>query len=162
MSLTTSYIALGSNVGKRLEQMRSALELLRSEEVIISATSPVYENRAVGMGDADPFLNAVIEVQTVLEPEDLLKLCLSIEIKLGRVRKSGWVPRTIDLDLLAYGERFIETEHLSLPHPRIEERDFVLKPLLDIAPDLMLHGQLVRSLFNQLPNVELSRVAHEL
>ena len=126
------------------------------------ATSPVYENRAVGMDNADPFLNAVIKVQTELEPEDLLKVCLSIEIKLGRVRKSGWFPRTIDLDILAYREMFLKTDHLCLPHPRIAERDFVLKPLLEIAPDLMLHGQSVKSLFSQLSDVQLSRVTNRL
>ena len=162
MPLATVYIALGSNVGQRLEQMRLARELLKSEGVVILATSPVYENRAIGMGNADPFLNAVIKVQTGLEPEDLLEVCFSVEIKLGRVRKSVLSSRTIDLDILLYGELFLETDHLSLPHPRIAERDFVLKPLLDIAPDLMLHGQSIRSLFDKLSNVELSRIVHNL
>ena len=162
MSLATVYIALGSNVGQRLEQMRLALELLKSEGLFILKTSPIYKNRAVGMGNADFFFNAVIKGQTTLEPEDLLKVCLSVETQLGRVRKFAWSPRTIDLDILLYGELFLETNHLILPHPRIAERDFVLKPLLDVAPDLMLRGQSIRSLFNQLPNVELSRVSHKL
>ena len=162
MSLTTGYIALGSNIGERLEQMRLSLELLKSKEVIILATSPVYENRAVGMGNANPFLNAVIKVQTRLKPEDLLEVCLFIETELGRVRNFHCSPRTIDLDILLYGELFLKTDLLCLPHPRIAERDFVLKPLMDIAPDLILCGQTVRALLDQLPNIELSCISQNI
>ena len=162
MPLATVYIALGSNVGERLKHMRLALELLKSAGVVILATSPIYQNRAVGMGNAGPFLNAVIKGQTELEPEDLLKVCCSVEVELGRVHKSTWSPRTIDLDILLYGELFLKTNHLILPHPRIAERDFVLKPLMDIAPDLILDGQSIQSLFDKLSNVELSRIVYNL
>jgi 2-amino-4-hydroxy-6-hydroxymethyldihydropteridine diphosphokinase len=162
MSLTTAYLALGSNLGERLEQMRTALKLLRAEGVTIVAASPVYQNRAIGMGDADPFLNAVVEVQTELEPEALLDVCLAVENQLGRVRTGGWSPRTIDIDVLIYGEAKVETERLHLPHPRIAERDFVLKPLVDIQPDLQLFGRAVRDLLDALPVVELERVSEVL
>lgn len=162
MPLTTAYLALGSNLGERLEQMRTALKLLRAEGVTIVAASPVYQNRAIGMGDADPFLNAVVEVQPELEPEALLDVCLAVENQLGRVRTGGWSPRTIDIDVLIYGEAKVETERLHLPHPRIAERDFVLKPLVDIAPDVELQGQPVKVLLQQLSHVELERVPGRL
>jgi 2-amino-4-hydroxy-6-hydroxymethyldihydropteridine diphosphokinase len=160
--LTTAYLALGSNVGERLEQMRSALKLLRAEGVAIVTASPVYQNRAIGMGDADPFLNAVVEVQTELGPEALLDVCLAVENKLGRVRTGGWSPRTIDIDVLIFGQTDIDTERLQLPHPRIAERDFVLRPLADIAPELELLGQPAKTLLEALPLVELERVGAAL
>ena len=162
MPLTTAYLALGSNVGERLEQMRFALKLLGAEGVAIVAASPVYQNRAIGMGDADPFLNAVVEVQTELGPEALLDVCLAVENKLGRVRTGGWSPRTIDIDVLIFGQTDIDTERLQLPHPRIVERDFVLRPLVDIAPELQLLGQPTKTLLDKLPLVELERVAGSL
>jgi 2-amino-4-hydroxy-6-hydroxymethyldihydropteridine diphosphokinase len=162
MSLTTSYLALGSNLGQRLEQMRSALRLLDEKGIVVSTASPVYENRAIGMGRADSFLNAVVEVRTALEPDALLKTCLAVESKLGRVRSGVWAPRTIDIDLLTYGELQMETEQLQLPHPRITERDFVLQPFADIAPDFKLHGQSMRAWLNKLPVFELTRIADEL
>lgn len=162
MSLATVYLALGSNVGQRLERMRSALQLLKAKGIVILAKSPVYENRAVGMQNADPFLNAVVKAQTSLKPEELLNVCLSIEAQLGRKRTAAWSPRTIDLDILLYEEMYLKTEHLCLPHPRMLERDFVLKPLMDIAPDLVLHGQSIQSFFEQLPDVALSRIASGL
>jgi len=160
--LTTAYLALGSNVGERLEQMRFALKLLGAEGVAIVAASPVYQNRAIGMGDADPFLNAVVEVQTELGPEALLDVCLAVENKLGRVRTGGWSPRTIDIDVLIFGQTDIDTERLQLPHPRIAERDFVLRPLADIAPELQLLGQPTKTLLDKLALVELERVAGSL
>ncbi|MEZ7842768.1 MAG: 2-amino-4-hydroxy-6-hydroxymethyldihydropteridine diphosphokinase [Opitutales bacterium] len=162
MPLTTAYLALGSNVGERLEQMRSALKLLGAEGVVIVTASPVYQNRAIGMGDADPFLNAVVEVQTELGPEALLDVCLAVENKLGRVRTGGWSPRTIDIDVLIFGQTDIDTERLQLPHPRIAERDFVLRPLADIAPELQLLGQPIKTLLDKLPLVELERVEGSL
>jgi 2-amino-4-hydroxy-6-hydroxymethyldihydropteridine diphosphokinase len=160
--LTTAYLALGSNVGERLEQMRSALKLLGAEGVVIVTASPVYQNRAIGMGDADPFLNAVVEVQTELGPEALLDVCLAVENKLGRVRTGGWSPRTIDIDVLIFGQTDIDTKRLQLPHPRIAERDFVLRPLADIAPELQLLGQPTKTLLDKLALVELERVAGSL
>ena len=162
MPLTTAYLALGSNVGERLEQMRSALKLLGAAGVTIVTESPVYQNRAIGMGEADPFLNAVVEVQTELGPEGLLDVCLAVENKLGRVRTGGWSPRTIDVDVLTFGRTSIDTERLQLPHPRIAERDFVLQPLADIAPELELFRQPIKALLERLPLVELERVAGSL
>ena len=162
MSLATAYLALGSNLGQRLDQMRSALRLLEAGGVRVRAVSHVYQNRAIGMVDADPFLNAVVQMETTLEPELLLDLCLKVETQLGRVRTAGWSPRTIDIDVLIYGEAHVETERLQVPHPRIAERDFVLQPLVDIQPDLKLFGRTVRELLEALPVVELEQVSEVL
>ena len=162
MPLTTAYLALGSNLGQRLEQMRSALRLLKADVVHVLVASPVYQNRAVGMGDADPFLNAVVQIETELEPEPLLDLCLAVETQLGRVRTGGWSPRTIDIDVLVYGGSQVATERLHVPHPRIAERDFVLQPLVDIDPGLKLFGKPVRELLEALPVVELELHAEPL
>ncbi len=162
MPLATAYLALGSNLGQRLDQMRSALRLLEAGGVRVRAVSHVYQNRAIGMVDADPFLNAVVQMETTLEPELLLDLCLKVETQLGRVRTAGWSPRTIDIDVLVYGEAHVETERLQVPHPRIAERDFVLQPLVDIQPDLQLFGRTVREHLVALRVVELERVSEVL
>ena len=129
MPLATAYIALGSNLGDRLGQMQQALDLLQSNyPVQVLKTSPIYQNRAVGMGDADDFLNAVACVQSELSPEALLNACLTVESELGRVRSDVWAPRTIDLDLLVYGDVTMETDRLILPHPVL--RSAILWPSL--------------------------------
>lgn len=159
MPLATAYIGLGSNLGDRLGQMQQALGLLESDyPVRVLKSSPVYQNRAVGMGDAEDFLNAVACVETELSPEALLDACLSVESQLGRVRSDVWAPRTIDLDLLFFSDVDLATERLNLPHPRIAERDFVAKPLLDLAPDLVVFGQPIQSIVEALPAVELELI----
>ncbi len=159
MPLATAYVALGSNLGDRLGQMQQALRLLESDySVRVQKTSPVYQNRAVGMGDADDFLNAVACIETGLSPEALLDACLSVESQLGRVRSDAWAPRTIDLDLLIFGNVQLATERLSLPHPRIAERDFVAKPLCDIAPDLVVFGKPIQDVVDALPAIELELI----
>jgi 2-amino-4-hydroxy-6-hydroxymethyldihydropteridine diphosphokinase len=103
----------------------------------------------------EDFLNAVVEVTTHLQPEALLDACLSVESSLGRVRGDEWAPRPIDLDLLLYDAVELKTERLTLPHPRLVERDFVAQPLLDIAPQLRVQGQLLEAWVAALPEVAL-------
>ena len=159
MPLATAYIALGSNLGDRLGQMQEALGILQSDySVRVLKTSPVYQNRAIGMGDAEDFLNAVACVEAELSPEVLLDACLTVESQLGRVRSDVWAPRIIDLDLLVYADVQLATERLTLPHPRIAERDFVAKPLLDVAPDLIVFGKPIREIVEALPALELELV----
>ena len=147
MPLTTAYLALGGNIGDRLATMRHALRELEGEGgLLVTRVSGAYANRAIGMGEAAPFLNAVAEVKTSLGAEVLLDRCLAAETRLGRERTGVWAPRTIDIDLLLYGGASVETERLTVPHPRMAERDFVLRPLLDLAPDLEIGGRSVRSL----------------
>jgi len=154
----TAYVALGGNLGDRLGQMQDALDRLAAGGAVrVRQVSPVYENRAVGMGEAAPFLNAMAEVDTSLAPLDLLDRCLEVESQLGRVRSGEWTPRTIDLDLIDYGEETIEHPRLRLPHPRIAERDFVVHPLHAIAPDLRIRGQRVADLAADLSMDALRR-----
>jgi 2-amino-4-hydroxy-6-hydroxymethyldihydropteridine diphosphokinase len=156
-------LALGSNVGDRLGNLRGALERLQeSGDVRVLRASPVYENRAIGMGEADDFLNAVVELHTSLAPEALLDCCLEVEQQLGRERKGGWAPRTIDLDLVAYEGVVCATARLNLPHPRIAERDFVAVPLRDLAPDLRIGERTVAEIAACLPADGLRSTAYSL
>lgn len=160
-----AYIGLGSNLGDRMGQMRRALELLeRTQCVRVLRAGPVYQNRAVGMGEgADDFLNAVVEVNSTVEPLELLEICLDVEQRLGRNRTTGgWAPRTIDLDLLFYEGATIQEGRLVLPHPRIAERDFVAVPLADLAPELKIDGRRARDIVQSLRQNELLRYPEPL
>ena len=135
--MTTAYIALGSNLGERAALLRGALAALqRDGDVRVVAESAVYETSPVG-GPAQPdYLNMVVAVETSLGPEALLERCLAVEAEHGRVRRERWGARTLDLDLLSYGAVTLQTERLTLPHPRLAERAFVLVPLAEVAPEL--------------------------
>lgn len=156
MSLATAFIGLGSNLGDRMQNIRSALRLLEAGgAVIVRQVSPAYENRAIGMGEAADFINVVAELATELSPMQLLHRCLAIESQLGRVRSDAWIPRIIDLDVLIYDDHVQQTEALTVPHPRICERDFVLVPLADIAGDRCLHARPISVHLQQLATIEL-------
>lgn len=135
----TVYIALGSNLGDRAAYLRAALDRLRAA-VLVTAISPVYETDPVGYADQGPFLNAVIGGTTTSTPQGLLRSLQAIERALGRARPFPNAPRTIDLDLLCYDALTLATPDLTVPHPRLHERAFVLAPLADIAPGLVLPG----------------------
>ncbi len=144
MSGATVYIALGSNLGARGALLRGALDRLE-EQVAVTAVSPVYETDPVGYTEQGPFLNAVVGGTTTLAPRALLRALLRIERDLGRERPFPNAPRTIDLDLLFYDALVLDTPDLTVPHPRLHERAFVLAPLADIAPALR-HPRLDRTL----------------
>ncbi|RSD24477.1 2-amino-4-hydroxy-6-hydroxymethyldihydropteridine diphosphokinase [Mesobacillus subterraneus] len=134
-----AYIALGSNLGDRFGYLVQAILLLGSnEEISVVNTSSVYETDPVGYTDQNQFLNMAIQVETSLGPVELLDTCLEIELKLGRKREMKWGPRTLDLDILLYNHENIETEKLTVPHPRMSERAFVILPLLEMDPNLKL------------------------
>lgn len=136
---TIAYIALGANLGDRAANIASAIERLRAIPGIhVRKVSALLENPAVGgPPDSPPFLNGVAELETTLPPRELLEKLLEIERDLGRQRHRKWDPRTIDLDLLLYGDQIIDEPDLTVPHPRMHERQFVLAPLAKIAPDGM-------------------------
>jgi len=137
----TAYVGLGANLGNREAALRGALAALADAPgVRVLRVSPLYETDPVGVTDQPPFLNQVAELETDLAPDDLLALLLAIERRFGRRRRIRWGPRTLDLDLLLYGDAQIATERLHVPHPRMTERAFVLVPLADIAPDLVIPG----------------------
>jgi 2-amino-4-hydroxy-6-hydroxymethyldihydropteridine diphosphokinase len=135
-----AYIGLGSNLGDRLANLQRAVDLLDLRDgVAVLRSSRVYETDPVGPPQPD-YLNAVIEVATSLPADALLGACLAVESELGRVRAERWGPRVIDLDLLSYGRESIEEPGLSVPHPRMHQRLFVLAPLLELDPDPALPG----------------------
>jgi 2-amino-4-hydroxy-6-hydroxymethyldihydropteridine diphosphokinase len=133
----TAYIALGANLGNREANLRGALEKLRATpDIDVTAVSSLVETPAVGgPPDSPPYLNAAAVLVTTLSPDALLDRLLDIERELGRVRRERWGPRSIDLDLLMYGDIVRHDPGLTLPHPRMHERRFVLAPLAEIAPD---------------------------
>lgn len=130
------YIALGSNLGNRQENLKEAIASL-SPQLEVKAKSHVYETPPWGYEDQPKFFNQVLKAQTYLEPEQLLKHLKRLEIALGRKTSFQNGPRLIDMDLLLYDDRVINTPLLTIPHPRMHERGFVLLPMMDIAPDLV-------------------------
>jgi 2-amino-4-hydroxy-6-hydroxymethyldihydropteridine diphosphokinase len=134
--LKTVYLALGSNLGDRTAHLRKALERLEAAEVRIVRRSSVYETEPRELLDQPWFLNMALESETALFPMQLLARIQNIEIELGRQRRTPKGPRTIDIDILLYGNSVIHASALDVPHPRLVERRFVLEPLAEIAPDL--------------------------
>ncbi|HYO07509.1 MAG TPA: 2-amino-4-hydroxy-6-hydroxymethyldihydropteridine diphosphokinase [Tepidisphaeraceae bacterium] len=133
----STYLALGSNLGDRHENIASAIARLReAPDIKVMKVSSLLENAAVGGPAGSPaFVNAAAEVETSLSPQALLERLLEIEREMGRVRRERWGPRVIDLDILLYGDHVIDQPHLRVPHPLMHERRFVLAPLAEIAPD---------------------------
>jgi 2-amino-4-hydroxy-6-hydroxymethyldihydropteridine diphosphokinase len=136
---TTAYIALGSNLGDRAGMLRAAIAKLdEAPGTRVTRVSTFLENPAVGgPADSPPFLNAAAAVETDLDAPSLLATLLSIEQGLGRHRREKWGPRTIDLDLLLFGDAVIDSEQLTVPHPLMHLRDFVLLPMTQIAPEVL-------------------------
>lgn len=141
-----ALIGLGSNVGDKAGNIARAIALLTGDgKVRLVARSRDYRSAAWGKTDQDWFVNACIAVATALGPHDLLARCQAVEAAMGRVRLERWGPRVIDVDVLTYREVASSDPVLSLPHPLITERAFVLAPLAEIAPDEVVRGKTVRS-----------------
>jgi len=155
-----SYLALGSNQGKRQDQLQDALQKLEEESSIsILASSSIYETVPIGVTDQPSFLNMVVKIQTSLIPLELLKVTQRIEQAGGRKQKGTWGPRTIDLDILLFNNENIQLESLQIPHPRMFERGFVLIPLKELEPDLRLNdGRGIDNYINQLTDKEGVRI----
>jgi 2-amino-4-hydroxy-6-hydroxymethyldihydropteridine diphosphokinase len=140
------YLGLGSNVGERRANLQASVELLWARDVVVLASSAVYETEPVGeVLDQRPFFNACLRVETALGPEGLLDACKAVEKALGRtlIGEEGYRhhgPRPIDVDVLLLGEREYSSERLTLPHPEVASRRFVLEPLLELAPRLVVPG----------------------
>lgn len=137
-------LGLGSNMGDRKNQISMALDSLAMHpHISVSAVSALYETPPWGKADQPAFLNAAVLIETDLAPRTLLEAVLGIERSLGRVRGELWGPRTIDLDILLYGAAEVDEPGLTIPHPRIHERAFVIRPLADILPGTEIAGQTV-------------------
>ncbi len=132
----TAYIGIGSNVGDRKANCRKAIKLL-GRAGTVTAVSSLYYTEPVGYRDQEDFINAAASVQTEQSPEGLLEICQGIEEEMGRKRTIRWGPRTIDLDILLFGNKIVNEQDLVIPHPLMATRKFVLVPLAEIAPDFI-------------------------
>jgi 2-amino-4-hydroxy-6-hydroxymethyldihydropteridine diphosphokinase len=136
MTAESIYLALGSNIGDRLHNLRSATAALRQDAIRVRHGSSIYETEPVDFLDQPWFLNAVVEVETQLQPLQLLQRLRAIEQGMGSEKLVAKGPRLLDLDILLYGQQIIDTPELQVPHPRMQLRRFVLVPLVEIAPGL--------------------------
>lgn len=159
--MNTVYIGLGSNIEPRKQYLEDAIKKLRENvQIKVEKTSSIYETAPVGYTDQDPFLNMVIEIKTSLTNLELLEACQQIEQQLGREKTFKNGPRTIDLDILFYNREFRDLENLQLPHPRLHKRAFVLVPLCEIAPNIIMPntGRKVDELLDELPDKDKKSV----
>lgn len=133
------YIVIGSNLGEPLKQAQQAIEALNAiPSCRVAKTSSIYRSKPLGPQDQNDFLNMAVLLETELEPEALLDHTQRIELELGRIRKEErWGPRTLDLDIMLFGDRVINTPRLTVPHYGLKEREFMLYPLSDLAPELV-------------------------
>ena len=134
--MPTAFVGIGSNLGNKIENCVDAIRKI-SDFATISAISSMYETEPVGNEGQPSFINCAVKIETDLSPYDLVLSLQSIENILGRERVQKWGPRTIDLDILFYDDLVIESDELTIPHPRAHLRRFVLEPLSEIAPDLV-------------------------
>ena len=135
--MSTAYIGIGSNLGKREENCERAVNLLIKKGLTVLKQSSMIETEPWGVKDQPAFINLAVSIDTPLPPETLLNLVKEIETDLGRTETFRWGPRIIDLDILFYDDVVMEKPDMSIPHPHIKDRDFVLRPLAEIAPDLV-------------------------
>lgn len=157
--MTEAYLGLGSNIGDKAAMLAAAVARLEATDGIrVTARSSDYRTPPWGETDQDWFLNAAIGIETSLSPHALLDACLAIEAALGRVRERRWGPRSIDIDVLHYAGATVEDERLVLPHRFVRERAFVLAPLAEIAPDLMIGGERVQDALARLDRTGIERV----
>jgi len=148
---TDAVLGLGSNVGERRAALAAAVGALRAyPDIEIIAASPLYETAPWGLTSQQDFLNAAVRVGTSLAPADLLAAILAIEISLGRVRRKKWGPRSIDIDILVFGDEVIDGPGLTIPHPHLTERIFALAPLVDVMPDAIIKDRPARQWLTQL------------
>jgi 2-amino-4-hydroxy-6-hydroxymethyldihydropteridine diphosphokinase len=130
-----AFLGLGSNLDDRLGHLQRAVDLIGADDrTRVDAVSSVYETEPVGGPEQGPYLNLAVRVATRRSPRKLLALCNEVEQALGRVREERWGPRTIDVDILLYGDRVVDRRDLQIPHPRLLERAFALVPLIEVAP----------------------------
>lgn len=150
--MVTAYLGLGSNLGDRAQALVDAVERLdRSDEVAVTRVAPFFETAPIGLTEQPPFINSVVEIETRLEPGELLRRIKAIEADMGRTPTARWGPRLIDIDLLLYGGLQLQTVRLTLPHPEMWRRAFVLAPLAALRPDLRtLNGQPISEVLGEL------------
>lgn len=157
--LARALIALGSNIGDKAAIIRNAIEAIdRLPGTAVVARSAIYRTPPWGITNQDWFANAVVATDTALSPDEMLDACLAIEAAMGRIRRERWGPRVIDLDLLMHGDTTIRSERLTLPHPRIAERAFVLIPLADVAPEFQIGSKSIAAMLAGLDAKGIERI----
>jgi 2-amino-4-hydroxy-6-hydroxymethyldihydropteridine diphosphokinase len=134
--MSVVYIGIGSNLGNRQENCLRAIELLQKKGIIITKRSSLYETEPWGVKDQPLFINMAIEIETGLKPKVVLKILKDVEKEVGRGKSIKWGPRIIDLDILLFDNIVLNEDDLEIPHPLMHKRDFVLRPLCEIAPDI--------------------------
>ncbi|MFT6311100.1 MAG: 2-amino-4-hydroxy-6-hydroxymethyldihydropteridine diphosphokinase [Porticoccus sp.] len=157
--MNTAYVALGANLGNPLSQLNQAIASLNTTpHISVITAASIYQSTAIGPGEQPDYLNSVVHITTMLSPDDLLAALHTIETNLGRVRTVSWGARTLDLDLLLYDQFTSTTLELTVPHPRMCERNFVIYPLLEITTALILpNGLSVETIAQKLVNVGIQR-----
>ena len=149
------YIGIGSNLGDREKNCTRAIELLEKKGITVKKKSSLYKTEPWGIKDQPEFLNMAIEIETYLKPRELLGFLKQIEAEIGREKSYKWGPRLIDLDILLFDDIILDEDNLKIPHPLMHKRDFVLRPLQEIAPDIihpsfkMNIGKLLQKLYNE-------------
>ncbi|MDI6744255.1 MAG: 2-amino-4-hydroxy-6-hydroxymethyldihydropteridine diphosphokinase [Thermodesulfovibrionales bacterium] len=151
--MSIAYINIGSNLGEREENCRKAIKLLKENGIAVKKHSSMYETEPWGVKDQPKFINMAIEVETDKKPEELLRVLKEIEKEIGRTETVKWGPRAVDLDIIFYDNLILKTDNLEIPHPLLQERDFVLKPLSEIAPDKKhpVKGKTVKEILENFP-----------
>lgn len=159
-----AYLSLGSNLGDRRGFLSRALSRLELDGNQIKACSSVYETEPVDLVDQPPFLNLACSLRSPFEPEELLHRCQAIETDMGRRRSMPKGPRVIDIDLLFFGDRVISTTELTVPHPSLQDRRFVLEPLMEIAPQFLdpRTGDCIQTLLDRCPDQSWVRRVGEI
>lgn len=154
-----AYLGLGGNIGNPKKNIQEALKLLEGFNALkVTKLSSYYETAPVGYEKQPWFVNVVAEIDTILKPYELLTLCNTVEYELKRVRLIRWGPRTIDIDILLYEGYESKDSMLTVPHPRMCERAFVIVPLMEIAPDLHINGQDIKDIANSIQNQEIRKL----
>lgn len=162
--METSYLSLGSNIGGRLRLLRKAVRQLNAHhDITVTKISSVYETEAWGLENQDDFYNVALQIKTNLGPYELLDVCQIIEQEFGRSREIHWGPRTIDIDILLYGRLDIKEEKLTVPHQYMLEREFVIVPLNEIAPNLTVSGIMISDIVKKFcQNSTCNKTQHEI
>lgn len=157
--MVKGYLGLGSNIGDTKKNLDIAVDLLKSsKDINVTKQSSYYETEPVGYVEQAWFLNIALEIETSLEPKELLTFCQRIEDVLKRKRTVRWGPRTIDVDILLYENYTSDEEVLTVPHPRMTERAFVMIPLYEIAPDLVIEGKSIDEIIKSLKGEEIRKL----
>jgi 2-amino-4-hydroxy-6-hydroxymethyldihydropteridine diphosphokinase len=155
--MSRAHLGLGTNLGDRAGNLRQAIRLL-SEEAEILRQSSVYETEPVGFADQPWFLNMAVEAETGMAPDGLLRFAQSVENAMGRVRTIANGPRIIDIDILLYGDERVESERLTLPHPRMLQRAFAMVPLYEISPGLVISGRRIGDIMANFSGERIRRL----